>query len=129
MQNIWNYIQNKKILNCNLDLNNEFIIYFDKKINTRNTYLEIRDYVDTLYNTLPSSVQKPRIFSSDVNDNSVITIAINGETDLEILRAYIDEHIKPKIESVDGVSEVIVAGGNVKLCTYFVKQLGSSSKC
>ena len=88
-------------------------VYFDKKINTRNTYLEIRDYVDTLYNTLPSSVQKPRIFSSDVNDNSVITIAINGEADLEILRAYIDEHIKPKIESVDGVSEVIVAGGNV----------------
>ena len=32
MQNIWNYIKKKKILNCNLDLNNEFIIYFDKII-------------------------------------------------------------------------------------------------
>jgi len=31
MRNIWNQIKNKKILNCNLELNNEFITYFDKK--------------------------------------------------------------------------------------------------
>ena len=86
--------------------------YFNKKINSRNTYLEIRDYVDALYNALPSSVQKPRIFSSDVTEKSVINVVINGKSDLNTLRTYVTENLKPKIESIDGVSEVIVSGGN-----------------
>lgn len=87
--------------------------YFSKKIKSRNTYLEIRNYVDTLYNDLPSSVQKPKIYSSDTTEKSVISIALNGTTDLNSLRSYVNDILKPKIESIDGVSEVIVVGGTV----------------
>ncbi len=87
--------------------------YFSKKINSRNTYLEIRNYVDTLYDDLPTAVQKPKIYSSDITEKSVISIALNGTGDLNTLRSYVNDSLKPKIESIDGVSEVIVAGGTI----------------
>ena len=33
MKSIWNQVKNKQILNCNLKMKNQFITYFDKKIN------------------------------------------------------------------------------------------------
>ena len=87
--------------------------YFSKKINSRNTYLEIRNYVDTLYDDLPTAVQKPKIYSSDITEKSVISIALNGTGDLNTLRSYVNDSLKPKIESIHGVSEVIVAGGTI----------------
>lgn len=87
--------------------------YFSKKIKSRNTYLEIRNYVDTLYEDLPTAVQKPKIYSSDITEKSVISIALNGTGDLNTLRSYVNDSLKPKIESIDGVSEVLVAGGTI----------------
>ena len=87
--------------------------YFNKKIKSRNTYLEIRNYVDTLYVDLPTAVQKPKIYSSDITEKSVISVALNGTGDLNSLRSYVTDTLKPKIESIDGVSEVIVAGGTI----------------
>ena len=50
-------------------------LYFSKKENSKNIYLAIRNIVDNLYNSLPSDVQKPRIYSSDLNSKSVVCIA------------------------------------------------------
>lgn len=87
--------------------------FFDKNINNRTTYLEIRNYVDNLYNELPDSVQKPRIYKSDNTNKSVINIAISGSDNLNYLRTYASETLKPKIERIEGVAEVIVAGGTI----------------
>ena len=72
--------------------------FFDKNINNRTTYLEIRNYVDNLYNELPDSVQKPRIYKSDNTNKSVINIAISGSDNLNYLRTYASETLKPKID-------------------------------
>ena len=66
-----------------------------------------------MYESLPKAVQKPRIYSSDITEKSVISIALNGTGDLNSLRAYVNDILKPKIESIDGVSEVVVAGGTI----------------
>ena len=51
MKNIWNQIKNKKILNCNLELNNEFITYFDKKINgeLKNKLINFVTWIEKVY--------------------------------------------------------------------------------
>lgn len=88
-------------------------VYFDKKINNKNTYLELRDYVDTLYEQLPTAVQKPRIYTADSAQKSVISFSINADADLNLLRSYADDVLKNKFENIDGVAEVLVTGGTV----------------
>lgn len=88
-------------------------VYFDKKINNKNTYLELRDYVDTLYEQLPTAVQKPRIYTADSAQKSVISFSINADANLNLLRSYADDVLKNKFENIDGVAEVLVTGGTV----------------
>lgn len=89
-------------------------LYFSKKENSKNIYLAIRNIVDNLYSSLPSDVQKPRIYSSDSNSKSVICIAFFAQGKKDILRNWIELNLKKKFESIDGVSEVLISGGSQK---------------
>lgn len=84
--------------------------YFHPKVNKKNVYLNFRDAVDTLYVKLPSSVQKPRIYSSEANQNTTIRIAIL-ENSVTKIKTYIEQEIKPVLEGIKGVSEVKISGG------------------
>lgn len=88
--------------------------YFSKKYKNKQIYLAIRNIVDSLYFELPSDVQKPKIYSSSVNDKSVLTIAITGNQNINSIRDWADRNLKKKFESVNGVSEVVVTGGSQK---------------
>lgn len=103
-------------------------VYFNKKINSRNTYLAIRDAVDTLYNELPGAVQKPRIYSASNDDKPVLSFAVTGLADLNTVRTYIDDDLKPELESIDGVADIIVSGGTSKeiLVEFDVNKIASS---
>lgn len=83
--------------------------YFNKNVSSKNTYLAVRNGVDTLYASLPSDVQKPRIYASDMHSGSVLCVAFEKKDDRT--REAIESALKKKIESVRGVSEVIVSGG------------------
>ncbi|WP_443738772.1 efflux RND transporter permease subunit [Treponema sp.] len=89
-------------------------LYFSKKENSKNIYLAIRDIVDNLYNSLPSDVQKPRIYSSDLNSKSVVCIVFFAQEEKNTLRNWIELNLKKKFESIDGVSEVLISGGSQK---------------
>ena len=89
-------------------------LYFSKKENSKNIYLAIRNIVDSLYNSLPSDVQKPRIYSSDSNSKNVICIAFFAQEKKDILRNWIELNLKKSFESIDGVSEVLISGGSQK---------------
>ncbi len=88
-------------------------LYFKKNgaKSAKNTYLSIRNIVDTLYRSLPDDVQKPRIYSSDSNSKSVLSIAFYDSDSQTSLRDLIESTLKKKLEGVDGVAEVLVTGG------------------
>ena len=86
-------------------------VYFSKRENTKKLYLAIEHITDSLYEILPKDVQKPRIYSSDSSSKGVLCIAFTNTNVRTTLRDWIDLQIKKKIESIDGVSEVIVSGG------------------
>lgn len=80
-------------------------LWFDKTIDTDNTYLSIRKITEDIQKNLPSDVQNPEIFFSNINDKPVITFSLTGEKD------YIEKIVKQQFESIQGVSQVIVSGG------------------
>ena len=89
-------------------------LYFSKKDNSKNIYLSIRNIVDNLYNNLPQDVQKPRIYSSESNSKSVISIAFLVDEGKDSLRDWVELNLKKKMEAIKGVSEVIITGGTQK---------------
>lgn len=84
--------------------------YFHGDMEPKYLYLALRDGVDSLYNKLPSAVQKPRIYSSDSNQSPILSLALEGKN-LNQIRNYLDKEIKPLLEGIEGVAEVNVAGG------------------
>ncbi|MBQ9631274.1 MAG: efflux RND transporter permease subunit, partial [Treponema sp.] len=82
--------------------------YFYKKANTKTTYLELRSIVENIYTSLPHSVQKPRIYTSDSKSSNILCIAF---TDENISKEMLETKFKNQLLSIDGVSEVNISGG------------------
>ncbi|QTQ17208.1 efflux RND transporter permease subunit [Treponema parvum] len=91
--------------------------WFDKSISSKKIYLNLRNLVDNLYAELPSAVQKPRIYSAQNDSKAIFSFTVSSRKDLSSLRQFIDSTIKKQFESIQGVADVIVAGGAIKELT------------
>lgn len=87
--------------------------FFSKKSDYKKTYLNIRDSVERLYETLPSDVQRPRIQSSSINDKACLCVSFTGKSVDGDMRAWIENTLKKEIESIDGVADVVISGGKI----------------
>ncbi|MBN2616805.1 MAG: efflux RND transporter permease subunit [Spirochaetales bacterium] len=67
------------------------------------SYLDIQDRVYEFYDTLPSSVQKPVIYSSSNSEAPIITLSVNN-------LSFNKKDIQSMIERIDGVGEVQIGG-------------------
>lgn len=90
-------------------------IYFSKKENPAKLYLAVRRIADSLYSTLPSDVQKPRVYSSSAADKGSFCVAFtakeNSNIKNSIFRKQIETRLKKRLEAINGVSEVVISGG------------------
>lgn len=90
-------------------------IYFSKKENPAKLYLAVRRIADSLYAGLPSDVQKPRVYSSAAFDKGSFCVAFtakeNSSIKNSIFRKEIETKLKKRLESIKGVSEVVISGG------------------
>jgi HAE1 family hydrophobic/amphiphilic exporter-1 len=86
-------------------------VYFDRNTDGKRIYLALRDAVDTLYSTLPTAVQKPRIFSAESGRRPFLSAAVFAPGDLNRARLYAEERLKRELENLEGIAEVIVSGG------------------
>ncbi len=89
------------------------VLYFEKNLPKLFTYAALSDCVNDLYVQLPQAVQKPRIYSSDVNERAFMSIAFISHGNTNAIRSYIDRHLKRHFESIEGVASVVVSGGNI----------------
>jgi multidrug efflux pump subunit AcrB len=89
----------------------------------RGRYEAVRDAAQRVYETLPSSAQRPEILSSNNSRipvwSAVVFTAVSGgnsdDAKENILAAQMLEKIvKPKLESLEGSGEVLVSGAGLK---------------
>ncbi|WP_133471920.1 efflux RND transporter permease subunit [Paraglaciecola marina] len=85
----------------------------------------------------PENVDQPRIYSSSFSGNAFMHFTLKPQLgnpmqlDVDLLRDYADDYIRPRMESVPGVSEVSVNGGaqrqiQIKVDTAKLAQRGIS---
>ncbi|TGL17380.1 efflux RND transporter permease subunit [Leptospira bourretii] len=82
--------------------------------NIERKILSIQDSIEVSSVDFPANVHKPIIHKYDPNKQPYMVISFQAENlKLNELRDIIEKKIKKKIESVDGVSQAIVAGGSL----------------
>ncbi len=86
-------------------------VSFEPGVKKKSAYLAIRYLTDSLYLSLPSDVQKPKIISSSAKDSSVFLAALKINSSIQGGRSWVEETLLPELECIDGVAEVIIAGG------------------
>jgi multidrug efflux pump subunit AcrB len=65
----------------------------------------------------PESVDEPQIYANSFSDNSFMYFGITPlpgnprDLDIDLLRDFVEDNVKPRLSRVSGVSEVILNGG------------------
>jgi len=94
-------------------------VYVRFKPGGKGRYEAVRDAAQRVYETLPSSVQRPEILSSNNSRVPVWSAAVyadsSGSLNENILAAQtLEKIVKPRLESLEGAGEVIVSGVGLK---------------
>jgi multidrug efflux pump subunit AcrB len=91
------------------------------KPGTHGRYEAVRDAAQRVYETLPSSAQRPEILSSSNSMIPVWSAAViiddsysNDEKENILIAQKLENIVKPRFESLDGAGEVIVSGIGIK---------------
>ncbi|MCL2229663.1 MAG: efflux RND transporter permease subunit [Treponema sp.] len=81
--------------------------------NMKGRYEAVRDAAQRVYETLPSSAQRPEIFSSNNSRIPVWSASVVSE-DMNNAAQILEKIVKPRFESLEGAGEVIVSGVGLK---------------
>jgi HAE1 family hydrophobic/amphiphilic exporter-1 len=77
--------------------------------------LNVREKIGLLRGSFPRAVQEPMVIRYDPSDRSAVIAAVERIPDtkatLTDIREYAERVIKPRLQRIEGVSEIFVAGG------------------
>jgi HAE1 family hydrophobic/amphiphilic exporter-1 len=81
---------------------------------------EVRDKVSTIINRLPETADPPVVRKSDPDAQPILVYAISAPRSSIELTDLVQHQIQERIESADGVGEVIVFGGRQREIKIFI---------
>ncbi|MEK7816507.1 MAG: efflux RND transporter permease subunit [Pseudomonadota bacterium] len=88
-------------------------IEFELEKNVDIAYQEAKAKVDSIVKNLPKEADPPVVRKVEVGASAVVWVALTGNRTLKELNTYAEEVIKPRLETVSGVGEVLI-GGRIK---------------
>jgi HAE1 family hydrophobic/amphiphilic exporter-1 len=72
---------------------------------------EVRDRVNGVLPRLPKTIQQPRVDKMDPDAAPVLSLALSARQPVRDITEYADKVLRRKIESVNGVGQVLILGG------------------
>ena len=95
--------------------NATIFVYYNQSSRQKYDYLKLQDRVAAASAQLDESFQATVVQSNpDQVSNQFLSFQARGEGSLDQIRSVIDEKVTPKLETIDGVSNVNVYGGSQK---------------
>jgi len=88
-------------------------IEFQLEKNVDVAYQEVKAKIDGILRSLPKDADPPVVRKVEVGASAVLWIILQGDRTLQELNTYADEVLKPRLETINGVGEVII-GGQIK---------------
>jgi HAE1 family hydrophobic/amphiphilic exporter-1 len=72
---------------------------------------EVRDRVNRVLPLLPRGIDQPTVEKFDPDSAPVMTLAVSADKPIRDITEYADKTLRRQLESVNGVGQVVVAGG------------------
>jgi HAE1 family hydrophobic/amphiphilic exporter-1 len=74
-------------------------------------FQEVQQKISTVISSLPETADPPTVRKSDPDSMPVLIYAISAPRDLVALNDFVETQIQERIQSVDGIGEVLIFGG------------------
>ncbi|HVR40325.1 MAG TPA: efflux RND transporter permease subunit, partial [Thermoanaerobaculia bacterium] len=91
--------------------NSQVIVQFVLEKNTDVAAQEVRDKVNTILRDLPVDADPPIIQKFDPDSVPVLAIALSGPAPIRDITEFADKRLRRRLESLDGVGQVLIVGG------------------
>lgn len=75
--------------------------------------LDIREKVDMVRGALPDGASEPLVVQLDLDAMPIVVLSLSGDEDMFELQALAEDVMKPRLERVNGVASVDIAGDYV----------------
>src|SRR5215207_6500146 len=95
-------------------------ITFNLEKDPDNATQEVRDKVSTVVNRLPETADAPVVTKADPDSQPVIQYAVSAPRSSIELTDFVQNQIQERLESVDGVGEVVVYGGRQRQVKIYI---------
>src|SRR5918998_4262131 len=82
---------------------------------------EVRDKVSTVLNRLPETADPPIVRKSDPDSQPVLVYAVSAPRSAIELTTLVQNQIQERVESADGVGEVVIFGGRQREIKVYVE--------
>lgn len=91
------------------------LISYEKRTNLKYAYLKLDEQITSLRGSIPDgfTLQVVKI-DLESADNTLMSLQARGSGGIDRVRNYVDQHIAPELENIEGVSGVNVFGGRQK---------------
>ena len=95
-------------------------ITFNLEKDPDQAFQEIQQKISTVANRLPETADPPTVRKSDPDSQPVLVYAISAPRNVVELNDFVETTIQERIQSVDGVGEVVIFGGRDRQIKIYV---------
>ena len=98
----------------------QVIVQFRLEKNADVAAQEVRDRINRILPLLPRTITQPTIEKQDPDAAPVLTIAVTAKKPIRDVTEYTDKVLRRRLESTDGVGQVLVLGGRKRQINVWV---------
>ena len=98
-------------------------VYLSRNVDVKYSYLKLVEKIEGASGVLPETMVA-QVFKADIDqvNSQFMTVQVRGEGGVDRIRNLVEQDIKSKLESVDGVSSIEVSGGRQKSVEIITRQ-------
>src|SRR5215203_3969823 len=93
---------------------------FNLEKNPDQAFQEIQQKISTVTNRLPETADPPVVRKSDPDSQPVLIYAISAPRNIVELNDFVETQLQERIQSVDGIGEVVIFGGRQREIKIYV---------
>ncbi|NUO19704.1 efflux RND transporter permease subunit [bacterium] len=102
----------KHIRSVNRENASIVLLEFDMDANSDVVLQETQRTVTAVRSQLPDDAEEPQILKADLGSLPILRIAVSSAMSQPDLFTFVDEYIRPRLEQVDGVGQVVITGAS-----------------
>ena len=96
------------------------IVEFEWGVNLDFAAQDVREKLSWLTDYLPEDADSPLVVKFNTSDYPILYYGITGMENTQVLREYLDDNVKPRIERIEGVASIFILGGLEREINVFV---------